>query len=309
MRPFCEHYEELLRQLLESPAEANARTGTRVRVLPGAASFTLDLSDRVLPTAGLRRVYPRVAAAETAWYVSGEQDATWMRRHAAIWDKFVEPLTVHPSGHPRDEPPASATLLTADTVDGKERSLGYRFKGVKAAYGYRWRRHFGRDQLRLAVDALRRDPSDRRVAVSAWDPSEDGLGAPGQLNVPCPAMFTLCVVGGRLNSTMLLRSSDVFVGLPYDVMGHALLMDALAVELGLAVGQATFALAHAHLYDCHWDMATIACTQVPTVPPMVLPGWSLSAIEDDRDAYVAAVAEASGRHAWPPYVPRPEVVA
>lgn len=290
MRPFCEHYEELLQQLLRSPAEANVRTGTRVRVLPGAASFTLDLSHRVLPTAGLRRVYPRVAAAETAWYVSGEQDVAWMRRHAAIWDKFVEPIRVR--------------TFEDDVFVGYDT-----FNGVRAAYGYRWRRHFGRDQLRLAVDALRRDPSDRRVAVSAWDPSEDGLGAPDQLNVPCPAMFTLCVVGGRLNSTMLLRSSDVFVGLPYDVMGHALLMDALAVELGLSVGRATFALAHAHLYECHWDMATIACTQVPTVPPMVLPGWSLSAIEDDRDAYVAAVAEASDRHAWPPYVPRPEVVA
>lgn len=283
-------YGRLLRQLLDSPIETNERTGSRVRVIPGGVSFGVDLGDGMLPTCGLRKTFPRVAAAEIAWYLSGEQDSAWMTAQAPIWDKFVEDLD----------------RLSID--DGGFPFRG-EFRGVKAAYGYRWRNHFERDQLRDAIEALKRDPSSRRVLVSAWDPSADGLMEQGQLNVPCPAMFTLSVTEGRLHSTMLLRSSDVFVGLPYDVLGHALLMDAIAVELGVRLGVAQFSLAHAHLYEAHWDMAREAIKQLPVVPRMPMPGWEIEQIEKARDAYVQRVKEETTRHQWPTYSPKPEVIA
>jgi thymidylate synthase len=282
-------YGSLLHRLLQSPIELNERTGVRVRVVPGAVSFGLDLGDRIMPTCGLRKTFPRVAAAEIAWYLSGEQDATWMSQHAPIWDKFIEPLErmrINDLGQPFMES----------------------FPGVSSAYGYRWRHHFERDQIALAIQALQADPSNRRVMVSAWDPSEDGLGAPGQKNVPCPAMFTLHIVDNKLHSTMLLRSSDVFVGLPYDVLGHALLMDALANELGVELGIAHFTLAHAHLYESHWEMAQTCLAQAPVVPEQYMPGWTIRAIEQDRDAYVERIKAASKDFTWPTYAPRPEVI-
>lgn len=287
---FWAAYSWLLHELLRSPIETNERTRTRVHVLPGGASFGIDLSDGLMPTCGLRKTFPRVAAAEVAWYVSGDRDATWMTAQAPIWDKFVEPLErlrLTLDGHPYNET----------------------FEGVAAAYGYRWRTHFGRDQLADAVEALRRDPSNRRVVVSAWDPASDGLLSEGQKNVPCPAMFTLSISGGELHSTMLLRSSDVFVGLPYDVLGHALLLAAVAAELGVKLGVAHFTLAHAHLYEPHWEMALKAVGQQPVVPEVALPSWTLSQVRADRDGYVALVREACKPHAWPEYNPKPEVVA
>lgn len=283
-------YGWLLHDLLNAPIELNVRTGTRVAVIPGGVSFSLDLSDRLVPTCGLRKTFPRVAAAEIAWYISGEQDATWMTQQAPIWDKFVEPLKrlrLDALGHPYSET----------------------FQGVKAAYGYRWRNHFERDQLREAIDALKRNPSDRRIVISAWDPSEDGLMSEGQKNVPCPAMFTLNVLDGRLHSTMLLRSSDVFVGLPYDVLGHALLMDAIATELEVGLGIMHFTLAHAHLYEVHWALAQECLRQTPVAPALSMPAWSVSEIEVARDEYVATVARHARRVEWPKYNPRPEVVA
>lgn len=286
---FWSVYSWLLQELLVSPIEKNERTRERIHVLPGGFSFGLDLSDGLMPTPGLRKVFPRVAAAEIAWYVSGEQDTTWMTTQAPIWDKFVEPLEregVDSRGFPTIEP----------------------FLGVKSAYGYRWRHHFKRDQLNEAISALHRDPTNRRVVVSAWDPAEDGLLAQGQKNVPCPVMFTLSITDNRLNSTMLLRSSDVFVGLPYDVLGHALLMDAIAYELGVNLGIAQFSLAHAHLYEAHWAMAREALTQAPLVPAQPLPGWKLSEIGLARDAYVSSVKRGSEKLDWPSYSPRPEVI-
>lgn len=275
--PFYDAYAAVLAWVLHGPVETNARTGVRVKVGRGGTSFRVDLSEGVLPTVGFRKTFPRSAAAEVAWYLQGTQDATFIRKYAPLWDKFVEEL---PS----------------------------RVVGVKAAYGYRWRSHFGRDQIRLAVEALRKDPSDRRCYVSAWDPAEDGLGKLGQRNVPCPAAFTFSALGEELHSSIVLRSSDVFVGLPYDVMGHALLVDAVARELGLRPGVMHVTLAHAHLYESHWDMAAEMLRQEPVVPELPLPGVALSGIEADPDGYVLSVAAEAKRHEWPAFNPKPEVI-
>jgi thymidylate synthase len=288
-------YAALLDALLKHGVEQeNARTGHAVLALYGGFSFCLDLSSGglkrtcarasaledslsndgsfesvdsgLLPVPGCRRVYPATAAAEVAWFIRGSKDVSWLRKHAPVWDKFVE----------------------ADGVT------------VEAAYGYRWRSHFGRDQLSLAVDALVRDPSDRQVLVCAWDPGSDALGAPVKKNVPCPAFFHLSVFnlkGGRrmVQLCLFIRSSDVFVGLPYDVMGYALLADAVAAELSERTGALHRAgalvvtLAHPHLYDSHWIMARRARLEAPVETLVPLPGHSISSIERDPDGYVALV--------------------
>lgn len=288
--PFHDSYAAILTWVLHGAVETNARTGVRVKVGRGGTSFRVDLSDGILPTVGRRKTFPKSAAAEVAWYLQGTQDAAFIRKYAPLWDKFVEPIF-----------PALPEL------SNKEQTCAP-FEGVKAAYGYRWRRHFGRDQVGLAVEALRKDPSDRRCYVSAWDPAEDGLGAVGQRNVPCPAAFTFSMLGDELHSSIALRSSDVFVGLPYDVMGHALLMDAVARELGATPGVMHVTLAHAHLYESQWDMAGEMLRQEPVVPEMRLPGWRLLSVERHPDDYVLAYAEEAKRHEWPAYNPRPDVI-
>lgn len=312
--PFYDVYGAILAWVLQAPAELNERTGVRVKVGRGGTAFRVDLSDGFLPTIGYRKTFPKSAAAEVAWYIRGEQDATFIRQYAPLWDKFVErlPFDVE-TVDPHEPVPASLSIETIDLqpIGSREvqRVAGQSyFEGVKSAYGYRWRRHFGRDQIRLSVEALRKDPSDRRVYVSAWDPAEDGLGEQGQRNVPCPASFTFSVTGGELHSSLFLRSSDVFVGLPYDVMGHALLMDAVAHELKLRPGVMHVTLAHAHLYESHWDLTVEALRQDPVVPDMQLPGWTLSQIERAPDDYVVRYADDARQHAWPKYSPRPEVV-
>lgn len=274
--PMHDIYTSLLRWLLTCcPEQVNERTGHKVKVGRGGTSFRLDLSDGILPTVGVRKLFPKSAAAEVAWYLSGEQDVTWMRNHAPFWDKFVE----------------------------DDRTT------VLSAYGYRWRRHFGRDQIASALQALQKDPSDRRVYISAWDPAIDGLGASGQRNVPCPTSFNLFVLNGELHSALYLRSSDVFVGLPYDVMGHALLMDALSKELGLTAGVLHVTLAHAHLYEDHYEMAeTCINDEERVVPSIVMPRWSASEIVTNRDSYVSTIDLMAKAAAWPSFNPRPFVV-
>lgn len=284
-RDFPDIYEELLWKLLKrGVVETNERTGKAVKVYPyGPMSFSLDLSSGLLPVPGNRKMFPGTAAAETAWYVSGLQDATLMMRHAkVVWEKFLEPWP-----------------------DGGEGPF------VRNAYGHRWRRHFGRDQLGLAIEALRKNPTDRRIWISAWDPSDDGLGMTGQLNVPCPVGFTFSILDGKLQSSYLLRSSDVFVGLPYDVMGHAMLMAMVATELNVGLGHMHFTLAHPHIYDVHWAMAeeSLMAKKVKSQVNLILgSGWDTNYVRLHPEDFIKVYKQAGSLADWTDYHCRPEVV-
>lgn len=276
---FALEYVQILNAALHATVEMNQRTKTRIKVLPGGVSFKLALFDGMLPTCGVRKTYPRSAAAEVAWFLQGTRDVTWLRNQCPLWDKFVE-------------------------EDGVT---------VKNAYGYRWRKHFGRDQINGAVKALVADSSDRQVMVCAWDPSTDGLDSPRTKNVPCPTNFTLSMEegtsGSYLHSSLFIRSSDLFVGLPYDVMGHAMLMQLFARTLGTALGSMHVTLAHAHLYEPHWKMAEVALRQRVTCPRIPMDnGHTIEIATANPDRLVAHYAGLAATAEWPSYNPLPEVI-
>lgn len=269
-------YHSLLCELKTAGIERNKRTGVLTKRLDGAHSFKLDLRRGKLPVPGNRRVYPRVAAVETAWEMLGTQDPDFvLARAPKIWQDFVE--------------------------DGK----------IKCAYGYRWRYHFGRDQVGMALQALAEDPSNRQVYVSAWDPSADGLGASDQpKNIPCPVGFSLTRTDDMMHLSVFIRSSDVFVGLPYDVMGYALKLDAFAASRECKPGTLHVTLAHPHVYEPHFEMLEESLGRVWETDEPNLPGWAVGQIMQDPDGYVEVVKRLAARaNCWPDWDPKPELVA
>lgn len=258
--------------------EHNRRTNTDIRVIPYGASFALDLRDHGLPTCGLRMTRPLHSAAETAWCFMGDRDLTWLNQYTKVWNRFAE----------------------QDKKTGKYH--------LNEAYGARWRD--GIDQVEAAVMRLQDDPTDRRIVVTAWNPTED-LGSQGQKTVPCPISFTLSIVDDLLCSMLVIRSSDLWFGLPYDVMRHILVMAAFATTLGIGLGFARFALAHPHVYRPQWPLMTEMLRQTPICPRVELPRWTIDEIIASPDAYVSEFERKLGRiptENWPEYDPKSEVV-
>lgn len=275
-RSMHESYKSLLHELSNNfITETNARTNTKIKMLAGGWSFKLDLSHGRLPVPGNRKYWPHVAAAEVAWQFIGTTKPDFIMKHAPkIWSDFIE--------------------------DGK----------LKTAYGYRWRSHFKRDQIKMAVDQLRDNPTNRQLYISAWDPSTDGLGAPDQpKNIPCPVGFSLTATDDELHMSLFIRSSDVFVGLPYDVMGYALTLDAIAASVDRKPGTLHVTLAHPHLYEPHFSMVR-HCMSTPwtsDVQPS-LPGWSVNDILQRSDEYVDHVKRMAARVNSSDYSPKPMVI-
>ena len=100
---------------------------------------------------------------------------------------------------------------------------------MASAYGYRWRTHFGRDQIGELIELLETDPTSRHGVILMWDPSDDGLAqGTKKKNIPCPYTFTVQIIGGRLHLHLILRSNDMMLGNPHDVSGFAILLHFLA---------------------------------------------------------------------------------
>ncbi len=216
-----EIYQGILRDIMTNGiAEVNARTKHETKALPGV-HFTTDLEKDGFPLLTLRKIPIPMFVAEQVWFITGaRKPEIFLRQFTKIWDMFTNPGDV-----------------------------------VTVAYGYRWRKHFGRDQLGLLIKLLKADPSSRHGVVVTWDPAQDGLGGAIKKNVPCPYTFTVNIIGGRLNLHNIVRSNDVILGFPSDVAGFALLAHILAQKLGVRPGFYSHSISNAHVYDTHYFAA------------------------------------------------------
>lgn len=225
MSNFNQIYKNIIKNIWKKGVlETNKRTKTKIKVSKTPIFFIIDFKNNFLPIPGNRTVWPYIAAAETAWQFLGTTDPKFIMKYAPkIWKDFIE--------------------------DGE----------VKAAYGFRWRKQFNRDQINLALKALKKDKTNRRCFVSNWNPYCDGLGELNQpKNIPCPLGFTINIIDGKVNMSVFIRSSDVFVGLVYDVLTYSLVLDAFASSLKLLKGNISFTLAHAHIYEPHFKFVNLA---------------------------------------------------
>lgn len=122
------------------------------------------------------------------------------------------------------------------------------------------------DQLRNLVDGLAADPCGRRHIVTAWNPGElSQMCLP-----PCPILFQAYRVGSRLDLCVYQRSCDLFLGLPFDIAGYALLQRLIAKELGITTGELTFFIGDAHIYMNHMNQVEEVLKRKPAKLPTLL---------------------------------------
>lgn len=270
-------YIELLKRIMsEGELEHNSRTGHDTKRIIGTL-VSCDLRNE-WPLLSIRKMYPKSGAAELAWMLMGTQDGRWLKGYSRIWEKFEE--------------------------DGK----------LVNAYGYRWRKHFGRDQVDEVIQMLKADPSSRQGVVFAWDPAKDGLSNSGKSkNIPCHMGFQACVLGGRLDFCVYQRSLDTIVGLPYDILLYGLLNAAMAQSLMVSRGRVTICFGDTHIYDSHFDIANELIERGEGLVVPQTQGFApvSSTVEEASlfpDRYVEDVVKALSHFRYSEYAPKPEVI-
>jgi len=123
-------------------------------------------------------------------------------------------------------------------------------------YGVQWR-HWKNpaggeiDQLQWAIDEIKNNPNSKAIIVSAWNPADlDEMRLP-----PCHTMFQFDVTKGKLRMQLYQRSSDVFLGLPFNIFQYALLLEMVAKITGLEAREFVVSIGNAHLYGNQLEQA------------------------------------------------------
>jgi thymidylate synthase len=221
-----ETYLKLLRKLLHTEQSVPTRTGVRCFVSP-CETVTYNLGEM-----GMNRIpllhskfvhYPSVLH-ELIWFLSGDTNVRYLRDNkVTIWDEWAD-------------------------ADG---NLG-------PVYGAQWRGFDGVDQLAQVEHLLRTDPFNRRMVVSAWNPSElDLMALP-----PCHYTWAVTVSPSTspegknvLNMHVTQRSADVFLGVPFNIASYATLLHMLCAVHNFDPGVLSMTFVNAHLYENHVDQA------------------------------------------------------
>lgn len=208
-------YLDLLADIMENGVDKMDRTGVGTRSVFGR-QMRFDLSEG-FPLVTTKKVHLKSIIYELLWFIKGDTNVKYLQDHGVrIWNEWAD----------------------------ENGDLG-------PVYGAQWRNWNGDgiDQLQDVINRLKTSPNDRRMIVSAWNPSQIG-----QMKLPpCHMMFQFYVANGKLSCMLYQRSCDMFLGVPFNIASYALLTMMMAQVCGLKPGEFIHTLGDTHIYHNHFD--------------------------------------------------------
>ena len=240
-----QNYLELLSDIRDNGVDRGDRTGTGTRSVFGR-QLRFDL-ERGFPLLTTKKVHFKSVVNELIWFLNGDTNTRWLKEHGvSIWDEWA-------------------------TEAGELGPL----------YGAQWRSWPTRDggtidQIAYVLDCLKNRPESRRILFHGWNveylPDEtqspqDNVLAGRMALPPCHLLYQFYVADGRLSAQLYIRSSDVFLGLPFNIASVALLTHMLAQQSDLVPAEVVVTLGDAHIYANHADQVALQLSRTPNVLP------------------------------------------
>jgi thymidylate synthase len=215
-------YHDLLRHVLAHGVKKTDRTGTgTISVFGYQMRFDLSAGFPLLTT---KKVHLKSIIHELLWFLKGDTNIQYLKENGVtIWDEWAD---------------ANGDLGPV---------YGSQWRNWPAADG----RHV--DQISEVLRQIKQTPDSRRIIVSAWNVGEiDRMKLP-----PCHAFFQFYVADGKLSCQLYQRSADIFLGVPFNIAGYALLTMMMAQATGLKPGDFVHTLGDAHIYLNHLDQVNL----------------------------------------------------
>lgn len=263
-----EQYLNLIRTILDDGITREDRTGVGTISVFGA-QMRFSLRDGKIPLLSTKRVFWRGVCEELLWFLRGETNAKLLsEKDIHIWDG---------NG-------SRAFLDSRGLTHYEEMDLG-------PVYGFQWR-HFGEkyktchdcydrkgvDQIAKLVETIKKNPTDRRLLFTAWNPMAlDEMALP-----PCHlfAQFYVNTDKKELSCQLYQRSCDMGLGVPFNIASYALLTILIAKATNLYPGELVHTLGDAHLYLTHVDALKKQLKRTPRAFPTLIFNKERGYLED-----------------------------
>ncbi|MNN25713.1 Thymidylate synthase [compost metagenome] len=184
---------------------------------------------------------------ELIWFLGGDTNVRWLNENGVkIWNEWAT----------------------------EEGDLG-------PVYGKQWTAWPTKDggtinQIDYVVNALKTNPNSRRILFHGWNveylpdekvsPQENARQGKMALP-PCHLLYQFYVVDNKLSAHLFIRSSDSFLGLPYNTASLACLTHMLAQQCDLDVGEIVISLSDVHIYSNHMEQVKTQIARAPRQLP------------------------------------------
>jgi len=240
-------YLELLTDIKENGTVKGDRTGTGTSSVFGR-QMRHDLT-KGFPLLTTKKLHFKSIANELIWFLSGDTNTKWLKENGVkIWDEWA-------------------------TKDG---SLG-------PVYGKQWTQWPTKDggsinQIEYVVNQLKNNPNSRRILFHGWNveylpdegvsPQENALNGKMALP-PCHLLYQFYVANGKLSAQLYIRSSDTFLGLPYNIASLSLLTHMLAQQCDLEAHEIIISIGDSHIYSNHKEQVKEQLSREPKELPQL----------------------------------------
>lgn len=222
-------YNDVLQKIMKEGVDRVGRNATTRALF--AIQMRFKMADG-FPAVTTKKLAFKAVKSELLWFLEGSSD-----------DNRLKELN------------GSERTIWTDNAQADYWKPKAKFDGdLGRIYGVQWRRWQtadGRtvDQIKEAVEKIKKSPSDRRIIVSAWNPGEiDQMALP-----PCHMLFQFFVANGKLSLHMVQRSCDMFLGVPFNIASYSLLLHMMAQVTGTVADECILTLNDAHIYHEHFD--------------------------------------------------------
>lgn len=155
-------------------------------------------------------------------------------------------------------------------------------------YGVQWRKWRAQgytiDQVRNVYEHLRIGTDNRREIVLGWNPGElSQMALP-----PCHALMQFGLTGRQLDLFCYIRSSDIGLGLPFNIAQYAFLLEIMARITGNTAGELHVFCWNLHAYENHLDALTEQLRREPRDLPEFRSRVPLQRLEDIENLFDAS---------------------
>jgi thymidylate synthase len=263
------NYLDLLAKIISRGVKKKDRTGVGTRSIFGT-QLRFSLEDNKIPMLTTKKMFARGIIEELLFFLRGDTDTKKLEAKGVnIW-----------KGNTTRE-----FLDKRGLTNLPEGDMG---KG----YGFQWRK-FGKedyfideygnesnpgvDQLAQVINTLKTNPTDRRIIMSAWNPSQlSEMALP-----PCHIMVQFEVDDkNRLSSQFYMRSIDTFLGLPFNLLSYAILTRIIGATVGMECKEVIFVGGDTHIYSNHIDQVSEQITRESYEFPTMKVNKYLATVQD-----------------------------
>jgi thymidylate synthase len=229
-------YLELLKDTINNSEKKQTRNG--IVYSRFGTMITFSNLNNYFPLLTTKKMFIKGIIEELLWFLKGSTNAKELQnKNIHIWDLN-----------------SSREYLDSIGLNHYEEGelgpiYGWQWRNFGKSYNNNNNNNNGFDQIKYIIEELMKPDNSRRAVLSAWNPVQlKQMALP-----PCHITYTFYKDSKGLSCLMNMRSSDLFLGLPFNIASTALLTRIIAEILHIRTNTISIVSTDAHIYIDHID--------------------------------------------------------